>query len=117
MSFCPNFWTKGQVLAERKVLSELLKFSKKIEELNKPNEIYYLITDFDHHETNELIRVEGQKVNGYTYKVSEEKSLENIEKQLRYNEVEILFNKIRDKGKLFIGQLNNLKYVRLFINE
>ncbi len=113
----PTFLEKGQALNERKVLLELLKFSQAIEEAIKPNEIYIWLQDFLEHQIDEIIRVESQKVSGYTYELSEEKSLERIEKQLRYNEGENLFEKIREKGKLFIGQLKNLKCVELIISS
>ena len=113
----PTFLEKGQALNERKVLSELLKFSEAIEEGIKPNEIYLRHNDFVDSEISEIIRVESQKVTGYTYELSEEKSLENIEKQLKYNEGEKSFNKIREKGKLYLGELKNIKCVQLVMSE
>ncbi len=113
----PTFLEKGQALNERKVLLELLKFSEAIEEAIKPNEIYIRLNDFVDYEIDKIIRLESRKVQGYTHKLSEEKSLETIEKQLRYKEGSNLFNKIREKGKLFIGQLKNLKYVELILSS
>ncbi|EAZ88713.1 hypothetical protein [Crocosphaera chwakensis] len=113
----PTFLEKGQALNERKVLSELLKFSEAIEEAIKPTEIYLRNRTFIDYEIIKLVRLESQKVTGYSYQLSQEKSLESIDRQLQYSEAENLFNKIREKGNLYIGELKNIKCVQLVMNS
>lgn len=112
----PTFLEKAQALNERKVLLELLKFSEAIEEAIKPNEIYLRHNDFVDYEISELIRVESQKANGYSHQLSKQ-SLETIDRQLQYSEAENLFNKIREKGKLYIGELKNIKCIQLVMSS